>query len=188
MPSNRTGRRKPHTTTCTASFRAQTKSTKCSLQARIVGSEGKRTTKRSLLVCDLAKMIRLTTSVLSPQNILWTALSVFIFLFHLIVAFSHVHFCPYVELAISQEFLGCVSHRLTSLHCMLGALAHFRSASQCHAAKAQAPPCTVSHVATCRPIDFTLSASARTDLAHDFSLCDAFLHPAQEVLRTKSCP
>ena len=38
-----------------------------------------------------------------PQNILYNALSVLIFLLHLIVVLSHLRTCPYAELAFSRD-------------------------------------------------------------------------------------
>ena len=70
------------------------------------------------------------------QNLLRNALSAVVFLFHIIVAFSHFHTCPNAESAICQElFQELSSNRLTSPHCILGASVSHRSENQCCAAK-----------------------------------------------------
>ena len=80
----------------------------------------------------------------------WT-LSVFIVLLYLIATCSHSHTGPCVEPAICQADVQRIYPvAWVPLYCELGASAKPRNACQCSAAKARAPPCTASRVATCR--------------------------------------
>ena len=135
-------------------------------QCVILSCLGRRTPHTTNCIASSAQEVRAL-----PQNILYNALSVLIFLLHFIVAFSHLRTYPHAEQAISQEsFPSSVPNRLTSLHCELGASATHpkRRSVLCRrswtSSLCSVWCCFLPSVPDC----LTFAASAKTDLARAF--------------------
>ena len=121
------------------------------------------------------------------QNLRRNAFSALVFLFHLIVTFSHLRTCPCAEFAIFHEHFP---HRLTSQHCLLCALVSHRCASQCCAAKSSS--FSLYGVSCCHlPYVPQLRHSCcifQNRSGPHFLDCESLPHFSRELIHTKRCP
>ena len=104
--------------------------------------------------------IRLRKSVLC--RFCWhNALALVVFLLHIVVALLYLHPRPRIEHVTFQPFRPVVRFFLPSLHA--GSMNHPRAYHHLHAT-AQAPPCTVTLLASCT----SFVASSTKSFAHNF--------------------